>query len=111
MESKFWRPAGVWKTVKGMRTWCNNNCIRCNVACHGKSSLGTCRETTKHYTSRIPSPVKKTSTKCSLTSDRKPMEAHHWKPKGVWNTVKGMSSWCNLNCVRCNIACTGNGNC
>ena len=39
------------------------------------------------------------------------METHHYKPKGVWATVKGMSSWCNLNCVRCNIACTGNGNC
>ena len=43
MEEKFWRPAGVWKTVKGMRTWCNNNCVRCNVACHGITSHGTCR--------------------------------------------------------------------
>ena len=49
MEDHPWRPKGVWKTVNGMKVWCKNNCVRCNVACPanceiGVTSVGTSRK-------------------------------------------------------------------
>ena len=116
MEWKNWKPFGVWKGVKGMKHWCKNNCVRCNVACPARCVEGwtsmsstTVKKTSVKKTSTRKTSTRRTSTR--RTSTRRTsctMEKHQWKPKSVWNRNDGMKSWCKLNCVRCNVACKEN---